>query len=1062
MNPELHAFFLDPSASGHFMHAELSEAYRRACDQTGAQPELIAYTDEFEFLLEEIQDYLRDENEYPEYTSQLADFRTSLRAIEIRSAQVSDLQIEIRQRLEEIEDLRTGYSEGLRTADDPYYESWRDARERTLAEVERLRADPDMVPHLDRVLTNLPELANAVTPATLAEAATAPTPSPEPANAEASLAAPSPNAAGQPAIEPGPETPTLVWAGIGSRQTPPAVLADMTELAGRMAEAGWHLASGGADGADTAFAAGTPGNQRTIWLPWPRYNGLSGPDCLTPTPDRLQECLAIAERLHPAWEKCSDGARQLHARNVAILLGPNLDHPVDVVVCWTEGGAISGGTGMGLRIAAEHGIPVFNLGSMTMEAAWDELQHLQRSLSAADDRAADTATTAVPIDPNTMARVVHLRDAPPDAIRIDRRTAWGNPFQIGPDGTREEVIAKYRDDLWKRIGAGGIDLDELASLHGKDLACHCAPLPCHGDALAEAAAWVVVNKHQTTATTASPTTIPSRETASLHTSTRTYDPTDSCVFRFTRSEWGAFSNFFPSIRPIAAAGHSFATSEHLYQAAKFRQSPRVQARIAAAGAAKGAVALGRDKANTPDSDWNDRRIDAMRWVIRMKREANPELIDAALQQTGDRSIVEFSRNDSFWGARPQGDQLVGQNILGRLWMELRQHIRDGDPRALASAWDDPVSPKAVARANTVNAASADTWQRIKMDYSSLYRASGDRLDHIPYQEGFAELRDLVAGAVENGSCPSEHQTRLKALHNTLETQHQRHNTVLDAQSRLDNACARLEDLNAKIDAEHGHTIETVPGYTAWLRERDAAVAHWHGLAEDPAHKEHMQIVAPDMLAPRIAELSNETLTSIHQPGFDYPAPSSGQGVYTPSLQPLSQVYGRALAFVDRDPNLLPYAPQFDELKIAVSDALDKCSHTPDLVTMLTKLRTTLDENHERMTRAQAATEDVANASHTLCGLKAWADRAGRPIHEAPDFKTCRTEADRALHHYEAAEKDPTLVVHLARADSLGVLTETAVPMLRDSRFREPVASEASLAASRQRSEQAEEHYSMSA
>ena len=395
-------------------------------------------------------------------------------------------------------------------------------------------------------------------------------------------------------------------------------------------------------------------------------------------------------------------------------------------------------------------------------------------------------------------------------------------------------------------------------------------------------------------------------------------------------------------------------------------------------------------------------------------------------------------------------------------MELRQHIRDGDPRALASAWDDPVSPKAVARANTVNAASVDTWQRIKMDYSSVYRASGDRLDHIPYQEGFAELRDLVAGAVENGSCPSEHQTRLKALHNTLETQHQRHNTVLDAQSRLDNACARLEDLNAKIDAEHGHTIETVPGYTAWLRERDAAVAHWHGLAEDPAHKEHMQIVAPDMLAPRIAELSNETLTSIHQPGFDYPAPSSGHDVYTPSLQPLSQVYGRALAFVDRDPNLLPYAPQFDELKIAVSDALDKCSHTPDLVTMLTKLRTTLDENHERMTRAQAATEDVANASHTLCGLKAWADRAGRPIHEAPDFKTCRTEADRALHHYEAAEKDPTLVVHLARADSLGVLTDTAVPMLRDSRFREPVASEASLAASRQRSEQAEEHYSMSA
>ena len=956
MNPELHAFFLDPSASGHLMHAELSEAYRRACDQAGAQHELIAYTDEFEFLLDEIQDLLRDENEYPEYTNQLTDFRTSLRAIETRRAQVSDLQIEIRQSLQAIEDLRTAYSNGLHTADDPYYDSWRDARERTLAEVERLRADPDMAPHLDRVLTNLPELANAATPPTLAEAATAVAPSPAPGQGEAAPAAHSVNTIAQPepdaaAAAPGPAIPQLVWAGIGSRGNrqepiPPSVLRDMTELARRMAVDGWHLSSGGADGSDAAFADGTPVDQRTIWLPWPGYNDLSGPDSHPIPRDRLQQSLELAERLHPTWDKCSQGARKLHARNGLIVLGRNLDRPVHAVVAYTQGGRLQGGTAQGLRIAMEHNIPIFNLGSMTMDEAWKGLQEIRRSLTAAGQR---TAT------------------------------------------------AEHRS-----------------------------------------------------------------QSQDSRSATRSYDPASSCVFRFTRSEWGAFSNFFPSIHPIAATGHSFATSEHLYQAAKFRQSPGVQARIAAAGAAKGAAALGRDRANTPDSHWNDRRIDAMRWVIRMKREANPELIDTLLERTGERPIVEHSRNDSFWGARPQGDQLVGQNILGRLWMELRQHIRDGDSRALASAWDDPVSPKAVARANTVNAASVDTWQRIKMDYSSVYRASGDRLDHIPYQEGFAELRDLVAGAVENGSCPSEHQTRLKALHNTLETQHQRHNTVLDAQSRLDNACARLEDLNAKIDAEHGHTIETVPGYTAWLRERDAAVAHWHGLAEDPAHKEHMQIVAPDMLAPRIAELSNETLTSIHQPGFDYPAPSSGQGVYTPSLQPLSQVYGRALAFVDRDPNLLPYAPQFDELKIAVSDALDKCSHTPDLVTMLTKLRTTLDENHERMTRAQAATEDVANASHTLCGLKAWADRAGRPIHEAPDFKTCRTEADRALHHYEAAEKDPTLVVHLARADSLGVLTDTAVPMLRDSRFREPVASEASLAASRQRSEQAEEHYSMSA
>ena len=74
------------------------------------------------------------------------------------------------------------------------------------------------------------------------------------------------------------------------------------------------------------------------------------------------------------------------------------------------------------------------------------------------------------------------------AVRIDRRTKWGNPYRIGP-ATREEVIALYRTELWRRIRAGELSLEELASLHGKTLACHCAPLPCHGEVLARAATW---------------------------------------------------------------------------------------------------------------------------------------------------------------------------------------------------------------------------------------------------------------------------------------------------------------------------------------------------------------------------------------------------------------------------------------------------------------------------------------------------------------------------------------------------------------------------------------------
>lgn len=77
------------------------------------------------------------------------------------------------------------------------------------------------------------------------------------------------------------------------------------------------------------------------------------------------------------------------------------------------------------------------------------------------------------------------------AVRIDRRTAWGNPFIIGRDGDRATVIAKYRVWLWAEIQAGRVKIADLAALAGRNLICHCAPLPCHGDVLAAAAQWAV-------------------------------------------------------------------------------------------------------------------------------------------------------------------------------------------------------------------------------------------------------------------------------------------------------------------------------------------------------------------------------------------------------------------------------------------------------------------------------------------------------------------------------------------------------------------------------------------
>lgn len=82
---------------------------------------------------------------------------------------------------------------------------------------------------------------------------------------------------------------------------------------------------------------------------------------------------------------------------------------------------------------------------------------------------------------DTQTRVVR-RNQPHD-VYIGRPSKWGNPFVIGRDGTREEVISKHRAWLMTQPSL----LAALPELKGKVLGCYCAPLACHGDTLMELA-----------------------------------------------------------------------------------------------------------------------------------------------------------------------------------------------------------------------------------------------------------------------------------------------------------------------------------------------------------------------------------------------------------------------------------------------------------------------------------------------------------------------------------------------------------------------------------------------
>lgn len=71
---------------------------------------------------------------------------------------------------------------------------------------------------------------------------------------------------------------------------------------------------------------------------------------------------------------------------------------------------------------------------------------------------------------------------------IGRSSPWGNPFPIGFEegaDNRDDVIRKYRDYFYEEIVKDPERLKAIRSLQGKRLGCHCKPLPCHGDVIAE-------------------------------------------------------------------------------------------------------------------------------------------------------------------------------------------------------------------------------------------------------------------------------------------------------------------------------------------------------------------------------------------------------------------------------------------------------------------------------------------------------------------------------------------------------------------------------------------------
>jgi hypothetical protein len=196
-------------------------------------------------------------------------------------------------------------------------------------------------------------------------------------------------------------TPTMTYAGIGSRETPKEVMDQMTELAKELESRGYTLRSGGAQGADTAFERGATSKKEIF--PGGQKAG--------------EREMKIAREIHPNPQALDNSKNpafvwNLMARNTNQVFGKNLDTPVDFVIAYTQDGLThytkrsikSGGTGQAIDMASRKGIPVINLANPNWR------QELDRLLSD------PTQTTVTQPKPSTSVENV---EASPERVTIN-------------------------------------------------------------------------------------------------------------------------------------------------------------------------------------------------------------------------------------------------------------------------------------------------------------------------------------------------------------------------------------------------------------------------------------------------------------------------------------------------------------------------------------------------------------------------------------------------------------------------------------------------------------------
>ena len=147
---------------------------------------------------------------------------------------------------------------------------------------------------------------------------------------------------------------------------------------------------------------------------------------------------------------------------------------------------------------------------------------------------------------------------------------------------------------------------------------------------------------------------------------------DTIKFKRLKEKYGCFSNF--SAHPVEIGNHIFPTTEHFFQAMKVVEDSELFNRVAHAPSPKESKNIAHENKHKWIENWDAIKYKIMKMAITEKVKQHPDIKELLLS-TENKMIVEDSDYDYIWGCGKDG---TGQNLLGKIWMEVREEIRNNE------------------------------------------------------------------------------------------------------------------------------------------------------------------------------------------------------------------------------------------------------------------------------------------------------------------------------------------------------------------------------------------------